>query len=149
MILARLSPLINHLWQSTLCVALVWLLTLSLRRNRACARYGLWMAASVKFLLPLSLLVSAGSQLGWRAAPVLTQPRVVLVIEEMSRPLSISAPLLRMPGVLPEHDGSLTIAFGLWFCGFAVAILCWFRSWWRIRAIRRKATPISSDLPVQ
>ena len=149
MILARLSPLVNHLWQSTLCVALVWLLTLALRRNRASARYCLWMAASVKFLLPLSLLVSAGSQLGSRAAPVLTQPRVAFVIEEMSRPLSISAPPPRLPGVLPEHDGSLTIAFGLWCCGFAVATLCWFRSWRRIRAIRRTATPIRSDLPVQ
>jgi uncharacterized protein (TIGR03435 family) len=107
------------------------------------------MAASVKFLLPLSLLVSAGSQLGWRAAPALAQPRVAFVIEEMSRPLSISAPLPQLPGVLPDHDGSLAIAFGVWFCGFAVALLCWFRSWRRLRAIRRTATPIPSDLPVQ
>jgi len=107
------------------------------------------MAASVKFLIPLSLLVSAGNQLGWHAAPVLTQPRVAFVIEEMSRPLSISAPLPRAPGVAPERDGSPAIACGLWFCGFAVAFLCWFRSWRRVCAIRRTATPISSDLPIQ
>jgi uncharacterized protein (TIGR03435 family) len=106
------------------------------------------MAASVKFLVPLSLFVSAGNQLGWQAAPVLTQPRVAFVIEEMSRPLSISAPLPRL-GVPPERDGFPAIAFGLWFCGFAVALLCWFRSWRCIRAIRRTATPISSDLPIQ
>lgn len=149
MILTHLSPLVNHLWQSTLCVALVWLLTLVLQRNRACTRYWLWMAASVKFLVPLSLLVSAGSHLGWQTARVLTQPRVAFVIEEMSRPLSISAPLPQLPGVPPERDGSPAIAFGLWFCGFAVALLCWFRSWRRVRAIRRTATPISSDLPIQ
>jgi len=39
----------NHLWQSTLFVAAVALLTLAFRRNRAGTRYGLWMAASVKF----------------------------------------------------------------------------------------------------
>lgn len=104
MILAHLSPLVNHLWQSTLCVALVWLLTLTLQRNRASARHWLWMAASVKFLVPLSLLVSAGNQLGWHAAPVLTQPRIAFVIEEMSRPLSISAPPPLLPGVVPERD---------------------------------------------
>jgi uncharacterized protein (TIGR03435 family) len=149
MILAHLSPLVNHLWQSTLCVALVWLLTLTLRNNRASVRYWLWMAASMKFVVPLSLLVSAGSQLGGRAAPALTQPGVVFVIEEMSRPLSISAPLRGVAGVAPGRDASPAIAFCLWFGGFAAALLCWFRSWRRVRAIRRMATPIASDLPIR
>jgi hypothetical protein len=61
-----LSPLANHLWQSTLFAGLVWLLTLAFRRYRAPVRYGLWLAASVKFLIPFSLLVSLGSQVGWR-----------------------------------------------------------------------------------
>ena len=56
--LADLSPLANHLWQSTLCVVAVWLLTLALKKNRAAVRYWLWLAASVKFLIPFSLLVS-------------------------------------------------------------------------------------------
>ncbi len=49
-----LSPLANHLWQSTLCIAVAWLLTLALRNNRAAARYWVWLAASVKFLIPFS-----------------------------------------------------------------------------------------------
>jgi hypothetical protein len=59
MTFADLSPLANHLWQSTFCVAVAWLLTLGMRKNRAAVRYGLWMAASVKFLIPFSLLVGA------------------------------------------------------------------------------------------
>jgi hypothetical protein len=70
MTFADLSPLANHLWQSTLCVAMAWLLTLGMRKNRAAVRYGLWMAASVKFLIPFSLLVSAGAQLEWRTVPI-------------------------------------------------------------------------------
>jgi hypothetical protein len=51
MTLADLSPLANHLWQSTLCAAAAWLLALTLRKNRAAVRYWLWLAASVKFLV--------------------------------------------------------------------------------------------------
>lgn len=56
-----LHPLANHLWQSTLFAALAALLTLLLRGNRAQSRYWLWLAASVKFLIPFSVLVAAGS----------------------------------------------------------------------------------------
>ena len=56
-------PLGNHLWQSTLCLVAAGLMTLVLRRNHAQARYGLWLAASVKFLIPFSLLVAVGMHL--------------------------------------------------------------------------------------
>jgi len=58
------STLANHLWQSTLFAGVVGLLVLSLRRNQAMVRYGLWLTASAKFLVPFSLLVSAGNQFG-------------------------------------------------------------------------------------
>ena|SRR5438093_5717876 len=60
MIPAYLSPLANHLWQSTIFAGAVVLLTLVLKTNRAQARYWLWLAASVKFLIPFSLLVTTG-----------------------------------------------------------------------------------------
>jgi len=61
MIPDNLSPLANHLWQSTLFAAAVWLLTLALRQSRAAVRCALWLVASVKFLIPFSLLVRTGS----------------------------------------------------------------------------------------
>jgi len=42
----------NHLWQSTLFAATVWILTLALRKNEARVRHRLWLAASLKFLVP-------------------------------------------------------------------------------------------------
>ena len=57
------AALINHLWQSTVVTLLAWLLALTLRSNHARTRYWLWMIASVKFLLPFSLLISAGEWL--------------------------------------------------------------------------------------
>ena len=61
---AAIAPAMgNHLWQSTLCLVIAGLLTLILRKNHARARYGLWLAASVKFLFPFSLLIAIGSHL--------------------------------------------------------------------------------------
>ena len=54
MSLAYFSPLANHLWQSTLFAVIAWLLTLALRKNRAAMRYWIWLAASIKFLIPFS-----------------------------------------------------------------------------------------------
>jgi len=55
---ANLSPFANHLWQSTLFVAFAGLLTLALRNNSARVRHWVWLAASCKFLIPLSALIA-------------------------------------------------------------------------------------------
>jgi bla regulator protein BlaR1 len=44
------------------------LLTLAFRKNRARVRHGIWLAASCKFLFPLSALVALGGQVRWRTA---------------------------------------------------------------------------------
>jgi hypothetical protein len=88
MIHADLSPLANHLWQSTLCAAAVWVLTLAFSKNRASVRYCLWLTGSVKFLVPFSLLVRIGSQFGWRTAPAIPQAQLVTVMNEISRPFA-------------------------------------------------------------
>ena len=41
MIPADLYSLLAHLWQSTLCFLVAWLLTLALKNNRVCAVLGL------------------------------------------------------------------------------------------------------------
>src|SRR5438105_3997880 len=91
MIPADLSPFISHLWQSTLFALAVWILTLALRQNRAAVRYWLWLVASVKFLLPFSLLVSLGGQLGWRSASAAVQPQLAAAVAAISKSFSVSA----------------------------------------------------------
>ena len=54
--------LVDHIWQSTLFVVLVWLAAMALRSNGARVRVWMWTAASIKFLVPLSLLVNVGDQ---------------------------------------------------------------------------------------
>ena len=64
----------NHLWQSTLFASIAGLLTLALRKNHARVRYWLWLAASLKFLIPFSLLVGIGSHLAWSRGSAGTNP---------------------------------------------------------------------------
>jgi hypothetical protein len=63
-----IGELTNHLWQSTAFALLAGLLAVALRKNRAQVRYGLWLSASLKFLLPFSLLIGLGSRLEWAPA---------------------------------------------------------------------------------
>ena len=60
-----ISELANHLWQSTLFAVAVGLLTLMCRKNHASVRYWLWFSASVKFLIPFTLLMELGDRLPW------------------------------------------------------------------------------------
>jgi len=51
----------DHIWQSTLFAGGMGLLTLALSRNSAGARFWLWFAASLKFLVPFAALAAASS----------------------------------------------------------------------------------------
>src|SRR5258708_28806046 len=86
MIPAYLSPLANHIWQSSLFAAVAGLLVLSLRKHYAPARHWLWLAASAKFLIPFSLLTGLGAYLGWARTPAIVVRRMSIVMEEISRP---------------------------------------------------------------
>jgi len=85
----------NHLWQSTLFVALAWLVTLALRRHGARVRYSLWAAASLKFFLPFSWLIGLGTLVEWRTAPTIAQPAATFVMQEI-----LAAPLVY--GAVPQ-----------------------------------------------
>jgi beta-lactamase regulating signal transducer with metallopeptidase domain/protein involved in polysaccharide export with SLBB domain len=139
------TNLLNHLWQSTLFAAIAGLLTLALRNNRAPVRYWLWFAASLKFLIPFSVLVTVGSQFELRKAPaapllpVYAAPLTV-AIKDVSRPFVPSAPVPadRTPFLL-----------GLWVCGASVVLIAWTRQWLRVRSALRSASPLDLNLPIR
>jgi bla regulator protein blaR1 len=153
MISPGVSLLENHLWQSTLCVGVAWLLTLALRRNRAAVRYGIWFAASVKFLIPFSLLAGIGSRLGWRTVAASASPQWSTVIEDIGRPFAATAPTSAVGAAVatpvPHSIPSATaILFGIWACGLAVSAGFWIRNWRRARAVQQRATPLTVKLPI-
>jgi bla regulator protein blaR1 len=142
-----MTAVLNHLWQSTLFAAVAGLLTLLLRRNRARTRYWLWLAASVKFLIPFSLLVDAGSHLGWRIAPVIPPSDQSFTIEQvfLAPALAIAAP------AAGRHTQSSLPALLLaaWLSGISIVVFRWWREWRRIRAAVRIATPFRLDNPIR
>jgi bla regulator protein BlaR1 len=132
---------VTHLWQSTLFVLVVWLVTTGLRQNRARVRCWLWVAASVKFLVPLSLLVGLGARFEWRTAPAIAQPAAAFVMDDVLAP-PIVASVAANP-VSPEAGIAQWVVAGLWLAGSLVVLLQWSRYWKPIRLALRAATPIS------
>jgi len=96
MISTWIPPLADHLWQSTAFAAAAGMLALALRENRAQLRYAVWLAASIKFLVPFSLLVSLGSLVDWRAAPAVPAP-VTSAIGQISQPFAKPFPAVVAP----------------------------------------------------
>jgi beta-lactamase regulating signal transducer with metallopeptidase domain len=83
---ALTAALVNHLWQSTVVVLIAWLLTVILRGNQARTRYWVWMIASVKFLIPFSLLISTGESLRMTMATPIPRPALAAVMEQIAQP---------------------------------------------------------------
>src|SRR5437879_5190201 len=137
----------NHLWQSTLFAVTAGLLTLVLRKNHARARYGLWLAASVKFLLPFSLLIGIGSHLAWSRGSAEAKAGLYIAIDEVSQPfawptihvVSRAAPSIISPSLMHLLPA---IPVVLWLCGFVVVLCGWYVRWRRVSAAVREAVPL-------
>jgi uncharacterized protein (TIGR03435 family) len=139
--------LANHLWQSTLLAALAWLLSLVLRRNSARVRHAVWLAASLKFLVPFSVLVALGSRLAPTTAPELAI-HLPYTIDEMSRPLASPAAHLTqsVPPSLVLPFTALLLA--VWALGLARIARGRWVEWQRLRAIVRGAAPVDMPLAI-
>jgi bla regulator protein BlaR1 len=142
----------NHLWQSTLFAVVAGLLTLTLRKNHARARYGLWLAASLKFLIPFSLLVGIGSHvigsdLGWSRAAGQSKAEVYFTMDEFSQPFTqpVRHVVSRTPPAAPSafskslmHQLPVILTI-VWLCGFLTVLLVWSVRWRRMSAAMRAA----------
>jgi uncharacterized protein (TIGR03435 family) len=146
-----LGPLANHLWQSTLFVIAVWLLTLVLRKNRAAVRHRLWVAASLKFLVPFSMLAGVGSYFQSSSPSFTPPPSVAIVMETISLPFT--APnLSQLPMAatsVVEPTRIPTMLLSLWLTGFVLSLVWWTRRWWRVHRAVRQGTPENLDLPIR
>jgi len=132
--------LIAHLWQSTVFAGTAWLLTLGLRKNSAQVRYRILFVASIKFLIPLSLLVGLGTLVPRRSAVPSVQPTWLETAEPL---VTLPAVATQVAGVeertTPDYFVAAVLA--VWFCGFAAIMICWLRRWNRVRTIRKSAIP--------
>jgi uncharacterized protein (TIGR03435 family) len=136
------SAILTHLLQSTAFVLFAWLLTLGLRNNPARVRFWVWMAGSIKFLVPFALLTSLGSRF---ATPRLQPAHTVMysVIEQFNIPFAKEG---RIPDGIPSnslHGGSwIAPAIALvWGLGCLVMLLRWITLWLSARRLVMSAAP--------
>jgi bla regulator protein BlaR1 len=143
------SAIANHLWQSTLFAGLAALLTLGLRNNHARVRHGVWLAASCKFLIPLSVLFALGGQIRWRAVPETTQSNIAIVMDQVSQPFP--TPAISARPVAPPDSASLLpeILLTGWALGFLGLSGAWWIRWRRIRDAVRAGSPLRLEIPIR
>jgi uncharacterized protein (TIGR03435 family) len=144
----------NHLWQSTLFAIAAGLLTLSLRKNHARTRYGLWLAASVKFLVPFSLLVGLGSHLARPRAAAPVESGFYFALEGVSQPFRRPAAQAIAPIVRSTTSPNLVhwlpvLLVAMWLVGCMVVFFGWYARWRRISAVLREAAPLREGREVE
>ena len=110
-----LTALGNHLWASTLYAATAGFLALILRKYHARVRYWVWLTASIKFLIPFSLLVAIGSRLAWFSGPPVVNSRLHVAIEVISGATTTAV----SDHLLPTICRSLA----MWFSGSAFPLV--------------------------
>jgi bla regulator protein blaR1 len=133
----------NHLWQSTAFAAVAWLLAFALRNNQARARYWIWLAASLKFLLPFSFLVAIGVYLRPARILIVAPQPLSTAIRQIAQPfVDVRVPGPFLATVAARDSNPLPLAlFAIWTCGFLAILSCWLRRWSRVRKACRMATP--------
>jgi len=141
------SALFDHLWQSSLFVVLAWCFAVLLRRNRARVRFWVWLAASVKFLVPFSLLSAAGGLFGWRMTPA--DGASMPGFDSWVAPLV--SPAATWVAAVPTDFDFARVLLIVWVLGAALLLARWVVRWRQVMRIVRSATPstIDSRVPVR
>ncbi len=137
----------NHLWQSTLFAVVAALLTLALRKNDARARYWLWLAASLKFLVPFSLLTTLGSRMAWSRGSASSEGSLSFVIEQVSRPFARQAGSHATPQTIFAALPAILVVG--WVCGCIAVLIVWTARWRRVSAGIRTAAPLKEGREVE
>jgi bla regulator protein BlaR1 len=123
----------NHLWQSTLFAIAAATLTLTFRKNQAQLRYRIYLAASLKFLIPFSPLISLGSHWARLNPSSETEPVFYFVVRTVGQPFDQGPSLRLMPWLI----------LLLWLSGMATAVGLWCIRWKRVAVAIRGSVPMS------
>jgi len=132
-----LTEIVNHLWQSTLVAIAIAGLAAMLRDDGAHSRYWLWWAASVKFLVPFSLLTVLGNALRDAGAPSVDLADWPVTLGVIAEPM-------------PDAAGWASPAVALlavWALGFAAVAGTWIARALKVRALLRASASYAGPLP--
>ena len=140
-----MTALLDHLWQSTLFALPLGALTLLLRRHAAALRFWLWFAASVKFLVPFSVLMAMGAAVTVPVTPMLDGPTLEVLRDT-------AAPFINAPAASVVPQGAtnwIMLLIATWAAGTLLLLLIWGMHWWKLRRLVRAARPLAISAPLQ
>jgi bla regulator protein BlaR1 len=134
-----IAEIVNHLWQSTAFSLAVGVLAVACRRNQARVRYSLWLAASLKFLVPFTVLITLGGQLEVGLVQRSTAPAVVAsTVLRISEPFAETDAVARISLAGAQTTSWLTLVLlSVWACGLVAITLSRLQAWRRLRAAVR------------
>jgi bla regulator protein BlaR1 len=118
-----------------------------LRKNQARTRYWLWLMASMKFLIPFSLLVGLGSHLTPPNHWVGVEVGSYAVMEEMIQPFTQVVALAAPKAVATVWQNLIhtlpAVLAAMWVCGFVWVLRAWTLRRRGVYAAMRAGTPLS------
>ena len=146
-----LEPVADHLWQSTAVLAVITALALLLRDNRAQVRHGLWLVASIKFVVPFALLTAVGAGISLPAAQT-------AVLDLMAPAAVVAEPFGQV--VMPLVDGGVESGRTLtslwpvsiavvWFVGALALAMRWLMQWRSVARIAAAGALTTTGREVQ
>ncbi len=105
-------------------------------------RYWVWLAASMKFVVPFSLLVGVGELAPKHAAIApMVQTEWVVAVEQAGRPLAL------LPAA-PRPKDYTDMPWVIWGTGFAAMLFLFGRKWTRMYRNVLAAKPVSLGFPI-
>lgn len=123
------STVLNHIWQSTLFAGSVAILCYLLRRESASVRYWLWWAASVKFLVPFSLLVALGRRIGSNELPVVLPEGWSVAVDRIAQPLATAS----------STSAVILVVSSIWAAGSTAFLIRWISRALQLRTMLHRA----------
>ncbi len=139
--------ILNHLWQSTVFLVAICAAMPLFRRCRAAVRYRLWLVASVKFLVPFSLLFTLGSRIDWPTPTSTPATSLALVVrnggQTFAEPLNF---VLQSPARFEGQGNSnfMPLVFLIWLGGTVIVTWLYLSRWSRVWRMKRQALPLST-----
>ncbi len=116
-----------------------------LRGNAPRVRYWFWLAASLKFLVPFSLLVSAGGRVVMPPDAPSLHATTVTRISNYFAPMEVAVRPAPATTAIPWT----TVLAAFWLAGALSVLLRWLWHWYAIRRTMRTAVNVPADLGIR
>jgi uncharacterized protein (TIGR03435 family) len=143
---------LDHLWQSSLIVAVLASTAALWRRKRAGTRFALWFAASLKFAVPFAVLSSFGAALGARMSWHVPQPAPDVVMSVVTTSIVTSS----SPSAATAADSAAPVVVTLprvllavWLAGAVAALMIFAAQWLRTRRLALASKPLDDGREVR